>query len=429
MKQTVLVALWLCCSFPTMVSGQLSLDACQEKALRNYPLIRQYDLIRHSETYSLSNATKRYLPQVSLLAKTSYQSEVTGIPEGLEQILSQMSGQEIAFASLSRAQYQLLAEVSQTLWDGGKLGAQKELIASTRETEERALEVDLYTLRERINQIFFGILSLNEQLLQLDILSQELQVNFEKISAWEQNGTANASDVDAIRVEQLKADQHRAEILAARKAFYAMLSLMTGDTLSPEQELLRPDFPEIPIQKENKRPELDWLQSQNQVLENQKTILMAENKPRLGLFAQGGYGNPGLNMLRPGGSSFYLVGARIQWSIGNLYTQKNTLRTLELNKQKIQTQKETFLLNSRMNVSQSDQEIDKIKQQLQQDDEIIALRKRIKNAAEAKVAHGTLSVSDLVKEINAENEAIQQKSAREIQLLKVLYQLKYTINQ
>ena len=409
--------------------GQLSIDQCQEKARKNYPQIKQYSLIEQTGAYNISNANKGYLPQLSFSAQATYQSDVTEIPASLGQILSQLTGQNVTIASMSKDQYKMVAELQQTIWDGGMISSQKEQIKATTELEKQKLEVDLYTIKERVNQIFFGILALNEQKVQIDLLQKELQTNYEKIKAYMQNGVANQADLDMIRVEQLKVKQKKAELNAIQKSYREMLTVMIADTTALTAALEKPVF-DTDMSREFgiKRPELKLFDAQTSLFASQEKIIRAGNLPKLGVFGQGGYGNPGLNMFNPGFTPYYILGAKLTWNFSGLYSQGNHLQKIALNKQTVASQKETFLFNTNLKVVNAQNEIAKIKEQIKSDDEIIALRKNIKKAAEVKVENGTLTVTDLIREINAESTAIQEKALRQIQLSMAIYNLKNITN-
>lgn len=402
--------------------GQLTIEQCQEKARNNYPQIKQYDLIERSGAYSISNANKGYLPQLSFSAQATYQSDVTELPASLWQTFSLITGQDVTPASISKDQYKIIAEVNQTIWDGGVIQSQKANIRASSELEKQKLEVDLYTIKDRVNQLFFGILALNEQIIQIDLLQKELQTNFDKVKTYLQNGVANQADLDIIQVEQLKIKQRKAELTTTQKSYREMLAAMIGDTTALTVPLVKPSFAtNISSVFEIKRPELKLFDAQTNLFVSQKKIIKSGNLPKLGIFAQGGYGNPGLNMLEPGFTPYYIVGARFTWSFGGFYTQKNNLNKIALNKQTVESQKETFLFNTNMKVVNAQNEILKIKEQITIDDEIIALRKSIKKAAEAEFENGTITITDLIREINAESTAIQARALREIQLAMAVY--------
>ena len=414
MKQHVVVLLIALGVFATETFGQLTIETCQEKARNNYPAIAQYGLLAQLQLYSIANSNKAYLPQVALYAKASYQSDVT-----------EFNGMKLA----PNDQYMAYAEVAQTLWDGGKTHAQKDMLTATTHVEQQKVEADLYAVKDRVNQLFFGSLLLNEQLVLNESLQHELQTNYERVKAYVAGGIANQSDLDMVRVEQLKNTQRRAELRATQNSFTEMLMAMIGNEEQANEPLVKPTIPtETTSTPQNNRPELLLFDAQRALYDSQKNMYHAANLPYIGLFGQAGYGKPGLNMLDADFASYYIVGARLSWNFGNMYTHKNNMRGIELNKQRVDVQKETFLYNTELALKQQRNEIIKIQEQIQSDDEIIALRTAIRKTAEVKVANGTLSVSELLTKLTEENMAIQDKLLHEILLLKADYDYKYTLN-
>lgn len=420
MKHLILNCL-LFVALPIAALGQsITLDECQTKAKANYPLVKQYDLIEQTAQYNISNANKGYLPQLTLSAKGTYQSQVTKLPITIP---------NVTIPGLSKDQYQAVVEANQVIWDGGAISAQKKITNANAEVEKQKLEVDLYALNERINQLYFGILLLKEQLRQNDILQNELQTNYNRVASYKQNGVANQSDLDALKVEQINAQQRGTELHSTQKSYFIMLSALTGLTIDTKTELIKPEINLASLNTTvNHRPEIGLFDAQNKLFESQKELLNAGNRPKIGAFVQGGYGKPGLNMLTNAFSDFYIGGIRLSWNLSGFYTQKNNLNKIEVSKKAMDVQKETFLFNSDLKTKQQQTEIEKLKSTLANDDEIIRLRGNIKKSATTKVDNGTLTITDLIREINAEDQAKQLKSLHEIQLIMNVYQLKNNIN-
>jgi len=420
MKHLILNCL-LFVALPIAALGQsITLDECQTKAKANYPLVKQYNLIEQTAQYNISNANKGYLPQVTLSAKGTYQSQVTKLPITIP---------NVTIPGLSKDQYQAVVEANQVIWDGGAISAQKKITNANAEVEKQKLEVDLYALNERINQLYFGILLLKEQLRQNDILQNELQTNYNRVASYKQNGVANQSDLDALKVEQINAQQRGTELHSTQKSYFIMLSALTGLTIDTKTELIKPEINLASLNTTvNHRPEIGLFDAQNKLFESQKELLNAGNRPKIGAFVQGGYGKPGLNMLTNAFSDFYIGGIRLSWNLSGFYTQKNNLNKIEVSKKAMDVQKETFLFNSDLKTKQQQTEIEKLQSTLANDDEIIRLRGNIKKSATTKVDNGTLTITDLIREINAEDHAKQLKSLHEIQLIMNVYQLKNNIN-
>ena len=403
--------------------AQLSIEACYEKARANYPLIKQYGLIEKTKEYNLSNAAKGYLPQVTFSAQATYQSDVTEIPIDLDAI--GLTGVKIP--SVSQDQYKMELALSQTLWDGGAIRSERKALRTQAEVDQRDMDVNMYTINERVNQLYFGVLLAEAQLEQNKVLQAELRRNCDQVSSYIKNGIANQSDLDAIRVDLLKAKQTEAQFEHTKRAYREMLSRLIGEEIGEETRLVKPEAVR-PLTKENNRPELELYQAQIRNLEAQDSRITAGMMPKLGLFVTGGYGKPGLDMFEDNFKAYYLAGVRLSWNLGSLYTRKNDRRKIQTGIRSIETQRETFLFNTSLDVAQRNATIDKYIDQLKYDDEIIALRGSVKRASEAKMANGTLSGTDLTRDIHAEQSAIQDKILHEMELLQAIYNLKYVTN-
>lgn len=421
--KTKATGLFLALLFCSSGFAQLRIEDCYQKARANYPLIKQYDLIEKTKEYNLSSADKAYLPQVMFSAKATYQSDVTQIPISF----SQLSIQGVNIPTLSKDQYGAVIDVSQTIWDGGVIESQKESVRAAAEIEKKDIEVSLYSINERINQLYFSVLLAGEQIRQNELLQEELNRNHKQAQSYVENGIANQSDLDAIRIEQLKVKQNKVQLMYIQKAYIEMLSILIGEEINVNTEFIKPDATR-PDSHIIHRPELELFNAQINNLETKNRSINAGLMPKLKLFATGGYGKPGLNMLSDKLDVYYIVGAKVSWDIGNIYTYKNNKQLLQNNIRLIETEHETFLFNTNLNIVQTNNQINSYFDQLKYDDKIIALRVSIKRASEVKMANGTLSGSDLMRDLNAEQMAIQDKILHEMELLLAIYNLKFATN-
>lgn len=414
--------------FSIVKAESISPDSCRKRALNNYPLIKQYGLIEQAREYNLALASKAWLPQVNLAIRASYQSEVTEIPAALGNAISSITGKPFSMPSLSRDQYQAVAEVNQLIWDGGQLSAQKASVRASAEIEKQKTEVELYNLNERINNLYFGILLLREQIIQQQILQKELNANLSKIETLQKNGLVLQADLDAVKVEIISAKQRIYDLHSLQKNYCIILSAFTGLNIQETTVLEKPETESV-IPVENNRPELKLFAAQQLYLLSQEKSVYASNLPKIGAFVQGGYGRPGLNMFTTTFSPFYIGGIRLSWNLSSFYSAKANLGKINISRSNIDILRETFLFNNQLSINQHQTEIEKLKEHLKTDDEIIALRANIRKTAESKLANGTITVTDLIREINAEHFARQQKALHEIQLCMAVYQLKNDTNQ
>jgi len=424
------------------ISGQaqITLDKCQALARENYPLIKQYGLIEQSTDYSVANALKAYLPQVSFSAQATYQSDVASFPKKMSDMYEQIG---INMKGLNKDQYRVALDVNQLIWDGGIARAQKESSKAEGNVSAQSVETELYALRERINMLYFGLLILNEQLRQNNLLQELLQSNYNTVDAYVKNGVAMPGDLQAIKAEQLTVSQQRIQIESAEKAYRTLLSVMTGQAIDDAATFVKPpaSFYGGSLEKSlvnvtgsslaglsNNRPELRLFEMQSVQIEVRKRSIVASTMPRIGVFVQGFYGNPGLNLFKDMTEDKwtwnYIAGLRMQWNFGSFYTKKGDIAKLSLAQQQIDNRRETFLFNTGLQDIQQQQSIEKMRKMMIDDDEIIRLRMSIRQSSEAKFANGTITISELLKDITAESQALLSKTLHELEWLQNIYELK-----
>jgi outer membrane protein TolC len=397
----------------------LNIDSCYAMAKRNYPLVKQYDLIEKSKLYSLDNVSKGYLPQVNIGGHATYQSDVT------QPTLNQnLPGSLPIFETISKDQYKIYGEVVQPITDLFTLSNQKELVEKNAEMEAQKLEVELYRLRERIDQVYFGMLLIDLQLEQNEIMKKDIQTGIDKTTAAIENGVALKSNLNLLKAEMLKANQRSTELNAGRKSYDDMLGLFIRTAVTENTELRKPEAPQF--SSVIIRPEIEMYDRQKQVFDVQGNIVNARNLPRFSLFLQSGMGRPALNMLSNNFDFFYIGGFRMNWSLTSFYTAGKEKRLLGFNQNSLEIQKETFLFNTNLAVKQQFNEVAKIESLIQSDTEIIELRENIKTTAQNQLANGVITANDYVTFVNAEDQARQNLLLHQTQLLMVLYNNKTT---
>lgn len=412
-----------------VAGDQLTLEECQQLAQENYPLLKRYNLIQQTTEYSLQNINRGYLPQLVFSGQATYQSDVATLPELLTNLLAQNG---YAVKGLDKDQYRITLDLNQIIWDGGNLKAQKENVTAQGEIQTKQTDVDMYNIRERINNLYFGILLIEDKIRLNQDLQTLLQSNCDKLESMLQNGTAMQADVNAIRAEYLKTNQQLTELTSMRQSFQQILTLFIGKQVTANTTLLKPNAT-LPISLENLRPELQMFDAQLQQTEAQRRLLNSEVRPRLSLFAQGFYGYPGYNMFEDMFNHDFslngLVGVRLSWNISKLYTHKNDKRKLVLAQNQIENAREVFLFNNQLQSTQEQEAIERYRKMMSEDDEIIRLRTSVRQAAEAKLKHGVIDVNNLLQEITRENQARTNQSSHEIEMLKHIYELRHTVNQ
>jgi len=417
MKRLLIITLILISQEFIIPQMQLTLEDCYEKARINYPLIKQKDYVEKSKDYSVRNVWNGYFPQITIRGQATYQSDVTQVPELLPGIVIER---------LSLDQYQFVADVTQTIYDGGVMSAQAGIEESINEIDNQQIEIELLKVKERVNQIYLGVLLLDAQLTQLELVKDDLNKSISKLDAAYKNGTATKSDVDVLRAELLKTEQRKIELTSSRIIYLNMLGLLINENLNESTALLIPKQVRFLPLNEIIRPELSLYSAQKNLVEYQDGLTVSKIIPKANLFFQGGYGRPGLNMFVNEFDWYYITGIRLSWSLSNLYSYGNESEINQLNLQSIDAQTETFLLNTKIITNQQLQEIDKLNKMIDVDKSIIELRTSVKITAESKLENGVITSNDYIRELNAEDTAKQNLEIHKIQLLLAQYNYKIT---
>jgi outer membrane protein TolC len=390
--------------------AQLSLDSCQEKALRNYPAIRQFELIAKSEEYNIKNASKAYYPQVSLNAIGGFIIQGLPTPPNAE--------------APSDVQFIGIAQVNQVIWDGGATHAQKEIIRAGSSIDSATNEVSLYALKDRVNQLYFGILLIDEQLNQVHLMKENLKRNLNAANLSMQNGLAYQPDVDQVKVEIIKAEQKETEFKSSRNAYLEMLSQMIGETIAENMHLEKPVVADLSAYTVLNRPELHLFTNQRKLIDAQLKSYKVGYMPKIGLLGAGLLIQPGTSFAGATVNSLAIAGLSVSWNTAGLYRGNSNKELSKINLQKIDNQQEVFMYNTNLEVTHA--KTDMLKQQtlLQQDDEIVKLQESIRKSYELKYQNAMSSMNDLLTAESGENDARSTRAMHEIQYLMSVYNLK-----
>lgn len=393
----------------------LSLNEARSMARDNYPAIRQYRMIEQSRDFTLDNVMKGWLPQVSISAGAY----------GFTDILKSDKKMEQAGMDMNNFMANASVIIKQSVYDGGQIAARKKVVWAESQVQKQQLDVSMYAINEQVDQLFFSILLLDEQLEQNALLKKDLATSEQTIRSMMIGGIANQTDLDAILVERLKAEQQNESLLASRQSYLRMLGVFVGKDLSAAAETLEKPAQGY-VRANVNRPELKYYASQNLLLDAQRKQLNTQLRPTVGIFGMGMVHSKMSDMLNNG---MMVAGVSVSWNIGALYTRKNDIRKIEMQRQMNDSQREVFLFNNRLQNEEADGAIASLKRQIEKDEEIVRLRENIRGKSDRKVELGTKSVNELVSDINAVSLARAQKAMHEIQLLKEIYRQKNINNE
>ena len=410
------------------LSAQVTLEECVTLAQDNYPLIRKYDLLNQTKDVNLSDINKSWLPQINVYAQGTVQNETPTFPESLAGIISQ-TGTNIS--GLNEWQYKIGADISQNIWDGGASKSGRQIERAKDAERQAALDVQLYSIRKRVEDLYFGILLVEEQAEQTRNIQALLQSNLDKLRTMYENGTAMQSDVDMVEAQYLSTAQQLTQAESTAESYRKVLEIFTGKSLVG-QELVKPDV-SIPQDLLPNRPELRHFETQLQTNEAKNASITASTMPKIGLFAQAYYGYPGFDyfesMMNHDLSFNLLAGVKVSWNIGAFYHKKNDRRKLRLSSGNIAVERDVFLFNTNMQTRSQLDRIDELKAVMEKNDRIVKLRTNVRKAAEAQLDNGVIDATALLTKLTDEKQARLTASYHEIQLLQSIFQLKYTLNQ
>ena len=409
----------------TAIQAQ-TLEECQLAAEKNYPIIKQYDLISQTTQLTIQNIMKGWLPQIAITAQATYQSDVASWPESMKATFQQFG---INMKGLSKDQYKIGIDLQQTIYDGGTISSMRSIARQEEKVQKAQVETNLYQVRKRVNEMYFSLLLLNEQIQLNNDVKALLLSSEKKLASMLKGGTIATSDFENIKAERLSVEQQNESLKSQQQMLQHLLSTFCGIKVSNVQ---KPAPFETTIST-NKRPEMLLFDNQLQLSSIKEKALNSQVRPKLGIFAQGFYGYPGLNMFEDMMNRKWslngMVGVKLSWSIGALYSLKNDKAKLRLQREMTENAREIFLFNNQLEEIQQNENIKRYHTMKKTDDEIIMLRTNIRKAAESKLSHGIIDINNLLREINNENAAKIQQTIHDIEMLKEMYNLKYTNNE
>jgi outer membrane protein TolC len=415
---------WLFLAAFGLNAQALNIDDCYRLAKENFPLVKHYELIEKTKGFSIENAQKAVLPQLGIYGQATVQSDVTQLPFDFSS--AAIPGlTDVKMPSLGKDQYKLYGEVTYSLTDLATNSNQTDLIRANAEIETQKLEVELYKLRERINSLFFGVLLIDAQITQTELMKEDIRNGITRAEVAIVNGVALRSAADNLKAELLKAKQRTTELQATRKGYSDMLSQFIGRKIDENTVFEKPLQPIV--SSVINRPEMHLFDLQNQLFDLQNRSITNKNLPRLSLFFQGGFGRPALNMLSNNFDPYYITGVRLSWNVSGYWTSKNERKQIVVSQKSVQVQQETFLFNTNLTLSQQNTEISKMQELIADDGEIIRLRENVKHAAQAQLENGTATTNDYLIAVNAEDQARQNRILHGIQLLMVQYNASITM--
>lgn len=305
--------------------------------------------------------------------------------------------------------------------------AGKEMAKAEIDAMHAGLDTKLYEIKDKVKQLYFGLLTIEgreEQLNRADEILDSLRV---RVGVALKQGVIYETDLDVIDVERIKYRQLRMELNAKREVCLGVLSSLTGKSVTEKTELVMPETATFTKSDEIKRPELEYMERKIKRLDADLKMQNAENMPKLGLFAMGGYGKSGLNTFESDFQPYFIGGVMFSWNFGKLNTSRNEKKLIQVQQESMRNMQESFIFNTRMEVLMQDAEIKKLREMVKSDEEAVRLRESIREASVVKYENGVCTISELIMDVNQALIAHQEKVLREIELGMMVYTKKLTL--
>ena len=389
-----------------MAKETVTLEQCQQWARENHPVLKQSGLYQQILDLKNENNTAVFLPQVTLNGQATYQSDVTKIA---------LSMPGINIPTVDKDQYKFYLDLKQTIWDGG-LSKAKELINETENAGNQSqIEVELYQVKEKVNQFYFTSFLIQENLKILEKKNETLVERQKILESAVKNGMVLSSELDQLLAELIKTDQLVLELKNNQETVLSALAILTGKNTDQIRNLALTEEPML-LDKPLMRPELDLFSKQNELLEANSEILKKQRNPKLFGFGQAGYGKPGLNMLNNKFDTYYLVGLGFNWNVLDWKTTSRQRQILKLQQDIIQTKQELFVRNIDLATDQQTKQISQITELLKSDRDLIQVRERITKTSASKIENGAITMADYIQDLNTEITAKLTLETHKIQL-------------
>ncbi len=390
----------------TRAQDSFNLEQLRAAAKEHYPEFKQKAISKQGYDLELAKLKTLLYPKLNFGLQASWQSAVTSIDVPGINIKSQ-----------PRDQYKAYVDVNQVLWDGGIMGKQLDLKASQQELEQQKIEVGLQKPQEQVDFLYFSALLLQAQVDQLSLVRSTIENKLKQVQGAIANGVMLESNAWLLEAELIKNAQLQTEAKAQQLSVARMLSEWTGLEVAADAKFESPSSRDLPTKSIISRPELHLFSLQNRTVDLGIAAVDAKYRPRVIAFSQLGYGRPGLNMLDTHFRPWAVVGARLTWDIYDWGAGRVEKEALALQKEMVKVQKEAFERQTNLGLIQVEEDLDKLRKLLQQDDDMIKLRGKIKETSSVQLENGIITATEYLDRLNEEVAANLAKRLHEIQVL------------
>jgi outer membrane protein TolC len=381
----------------------VSLWQCLIASQKNAVINPQFQVIEDITDLKIANANATNLPSLSAYGKAWYQSDAITVPA--------MNGPGL---EIDRFQYNAGLETDQKLFDGGMAKRSKELELANREAELGRIESEKYQLNNQVSDLFFQIILLEKSLEILELKEALIRERISDLQSAYDNGIIKRNDLEKMQAEQLLLKQQMIEVRKLHEQAITSMGTITSLNLSADSKLVISDS--IFIIGETLRPELKYFDAEAHKIENKAHLQKALNLPKLYAYGQAGYMYPGLNFFENQSDYYYIVGAKLSWTI---FDWKQTGRETEIIRkqtQVIDTQRDDFNQKLSMALDKENIAQEKLREMIILDADIIRQREAITRGSANALENGVITSADYLEDLNAEIKARLDGESHTIQL-------------
>jgi len=400
----------------------LALDVCYREAVAQYPLAREIRLQEMAASKKVDALSSRYLPQVSLRGDAVYQSEVPDFD---------FFETSLPLPAISHDQYHVTLGAEQLVYDGGRTRFEKDVASAEADQAQRQVEVELYQLRDRVNQAFFNALTQQAAITTLETLQSDVAARLKLVDAQVEQGVVLKSNADVLQVELINIEQQMVEAKKQREAALGVLGEFLNRRLADDTVLLLPAADvDTDALEPSSRPEYDLFASTRFALDRRIGLTARENYPNLAAFGDASYGRPpGLNILENDFTPYYAFGVKLSWKLWDWKSNRRQRQALHIQQEIVDAREETFTKNVRLALQQQVKDLERIEELLERDDEIIGLRQQIVDQTQSQLENGVITATDYLIERNAAHRAMLLREQHRIQLAQARAQILTTIGE
>jgi outer membrane protein TolC len=416
MKKTVLILLIAISLGPYRLQAQkiLTLKECYDHAMTSNALAGEKTGYSDISKLKDENLVKGWLPTLDANGSLVYNSSVIDLSGVLGSL--PIPGIANAIKPLPHEQYKITLDINQVIYDGGAIKGARELEKADLSINQKQTETDLYKLRGEINNYYFNLLLLARQKELLDTYLEIIKKQISSMQSGINNGVIIKSDIDILTSEKINIQQELAENEIRKTSFIKVLSNLTGLEIDTTTIFIVP-APKDELSNELLRPELQLFDLRKQQLGAGLKVIESSRMPKAFGFATFGYGNPpGSNFFKNEFAPYYVVGATVKWNIFDWNRSKNEKQVISFQQSLIENRKKDLTDNLNRLLVSKNAEIISLKDLIDRDNELIALRKKITASSKSQYQNGTVTATEYLNQLNSERQALINNEIHKINL-------------